>query len=194
MYRNKWKRLFDFAFSFFLLILLTPILIIISALIKSTSGGPIFFNQYRLGKNGKEFLLFKFRTMTNKPRLVDKEISVDNSELTFVGKYLRRYKIDELPQLLNILIGDMSLVGPRPGMPSQKSFLNEDGKVRLKVLPGLTGLAQISGNIYLDWNERWKLDRIYVENLNFFLDIKILIKTILIVLFGEEKYKINLNE
>ena len=148
----------------------------------------VFFLQKSAGKNGRAFYLYKFRTMTDRPRKVDEEIFKDNKEVTRVGHVLRRYKIDELPQILNIIKGDMSIVGPRPCMVDQIKDLNEDGKKRLLVKPGLTGLAQINGNIYLSWEERWKYDRYYVENLDFLLDLSILIKTVLIVLLGEDKF------
>jgi undecaprenyl phosphate N,N'-diacetylbacillosamine 1-phosphate transferase len=108
--------------------------------------------------------------------------------VTTVGVVLRRLKIDELPQILNILKGDMSIVGPRPCLPALENDFNEDGEIRLKVRPGLTGLAQTNGNIYLTWEERWKYDRNYVEKCNFVLDLKIVLKTVLIVFIGEEKF------
>lgn len=128
------------------------------------------------------------RTMTDRNRVSDKEILKGNSEVTIVGNILRRLKIDELPQIINILIGDMSIVGPRPCLTSQINEFNEDGKIRLLIRPGLTGLAQINGNIYLTWPERWKYDRIYVEKISFLMDIKIILKTFLIVFLGEQKF------
>jgi lipopolysaccharide/colanic/teichoic acid biosynthesis glycosyltransferase len=153
-----------------------------------TSSGPVFFTQNRLGKNAAIFKLYKFRTMTNKERKADHEIFADDPEVTTVGKFLRRFKIDELPQLINVLTGTMSLVGPRPGMPEQLKELDENGIKRLNVSPGLTGLAQINGNIYLEWPERWKYDRSYVENISFMLDLKIILKTVLIVFQGEKRF------
>jgi lipopolysaccharide/colanic/teichoic acid biosynthesis glycosyltransferase len=126
--------------------------------------------------------------MTNKKRKADHEIFADDPEVTTVGKFLRRFKLDELPQLINVLTGDMSLVGPRPGMPEQLKELDENGIKRLEVYPGLTGLAQINGNIYLVWPERWKYDRHYVEYISFMLDLKIILKTVLIVFQGEKKF------
>src|SRR5690606_31017725 len=130
----------------------------------------------------------KFRTMTDKKREVNREVLKGDAEVTKVGYYLRRFKIDELPQILNVLKGEMSLVGPRPCMPSQLAEFNEDGKYRIKVTPGLTGLAQVNGNIFLTWEERWKYDRKYVENLSFLLDVQIVLKTVGIVFLGEEKF------
>lgn len=188
MYKHFFKRLFDFLVAFFGLLFISPILIISAVLVKLTSKGPLFFLQERLGKNGKIFKVYKFRTMTDKKREVNREIFKGDAEVTKVGYYLRRFKIDELPQILNILKGDMSLVGPRPCMPNQINDFNEDGKYRIKVTPGLTGLAQTNGNIFLTWEERWKYDREYVENISFLLDLKIIFKTIAIVFLGEEKF------
>lgn len=126
--------------------------------------------------------------MTHRDRISNKEILKGNSEVTVIGNILRRLKIDELPQIINILIGDMSVVGPRPCLTSQINDFNEDGKMRLLVRPGLTGLAQINGNIYLTWPERWKYDRLYVEKMSFLMDIKVILKTFLIVFLGEQKF------
>lgn len=188
LYRSILKRIIDIVFSFCFILIASPLMIAAGILIKISSRGPIFFKQERAGENGKPFTVYKFRTMTDKPRKVDREIYKGDSEVTSVGLWLRRFKIDELPQLINILKGDMSIVGPRPGMMTQITKLDENGKFRLKVKPGLTGLAQVHGNIHLSWPERWIYDRKYVENLSFFLDVKILVKTIMIVLFGEEKF------
>lgn len=188
MYKNYIKPLIDFFSAFLGLVLISPIFIVSAILVKITSKGPLFFLQERLGKNGKIFSVYKFRTMTDKKREVGREIVKGDAEVTKVGYYLRRFKIDELPQILNVLKGEMSIVGPRPCMPNQINDFNEDGEYRIKVTPGLTGLAQVNGNIYLSWEERWKYDRKYVENVSFILDVKIIIKTIGIVFLGEEKF------
>jgi len=188
MYRHFFKRLIDFLAAFFGLLLISPIFIVSAILVKTTSKGPLFFLQERLGKDGKIFKVYKFRTMTDKKREVNREVLKGDAEVTKVGYYLRRFKIDELPQILNVLKGEMSLVGPRPCMPSQLAEFNEDGKYRIKVTPGLTGLAQVNGNIFLTWEERWKYDRKYVENLSFLLDVQIVLKTVGIVFLGEEKF------
>jgi lipopolysaccharide/colanic/teichoic acid biosynthesis glycosyltransferase len=188
MYSLFFKRIIDLFFSLIALIIVSPLLLISSVIIKISSKGPIFFLQDRLGKDGKIFKIYKLRTMTNKKRDVDREIRKGDSEVTKFGNFLRRYKIDELPQLLNVLLGDMSIVGPRPCMPELINVFNDDGKFRIKVLPGLTGLAQINGNINLTWEDRWKYDRIYVENISFIMDVKIIIKTILILIVGEDKF------
>lgn len=188
MYRKFFKRFFDIVLAFGALCLLSPILSLVYILVKLDSRGPFLFTQDRLGYRGKVFQVYKIRTMTDEQREITGEIVKGNAEVTRVGNVLRRLKIDELLQLINILKGDMSIVGPRPGLASQISELNEDGKVRLMVRPGLSGLAQINGNIYLTWPERWKYDRKYVENVSFLLDVKIILKTLLIVIVGENKF------
>lgn len=179
------KRCFDFLISIFILIILSPLLIVTAVLIKLTSKGPLFFKQQRVGKKGRVFSVYKFRTMTDKVREI-KQTFNDDPEVTKVGKVIRRLKIDELPQLLNVVKGDMSLVGPRPCLPNLVKEFNESAKKRLLVRPGLTGLAQVNGNIHLTWEERWEFDKEYVEEKSLLLDLKILSKTALIVLFGEK--------
>lgn len=188
MYRQFFKRFFDFIFSLTVFVIIWPILLLVSITIKLTSKGPVFFMQNRLGKHGRIFRLYKFRTMTHEKRTVNREILKGDSEVTSIGNILRRLKIDEIPQLLNILNGDMSIVGPRPCMPDMLEKLNDTGKVRLTVSPGMTGLAQVNGNIFLDWEDRWKYDKYYAENLSLLMDIKIIIKTVLIILKGEDKF------
>ena len=188
MYKSFIKRFFDFFISLLIILFLVPLFIILYILLKLDSKGDFLFFQERLGKNGQIFKVFKIRTMTDKVRVADREILKGDSEVTRMGNVLRRLKIDELPQIINIFKGDMSFVGPRPCLPNQITEFNEDGKTRILVTPGLTGLAQTNGNIYLTWEERWKYDRYYVENLSFFLDIAIVFKTVLIVLLGEQKF------
>lgn len=188
MYQHFFKHFIDFLTAILVLILILPILVLTVMFIKLDSRGRILFVQERAGKNGFPIRVLKFRTMTDVPREVTREIRKGDPEVTRVGRLLRRYKIDELPQLFNVLMGQMSLVGPRPGLLRQIECLDENGKKRLLVKPGLTGLAQVKGNINLTWPERWKYDRQYVENCSFLLDVKILLKTILIVIFGEDKF------
>jgi len=188
MYKYIFKRYLDIFSSFCVLYITWPVLLLVAIGIKITSDGPVFFVQKRLGKNGKIFRLCKFRTMTNAKRDVNREILKGDEEVTTIGSVLRRLKIDEIPQLLNVLNGDMSIVGPRPSMPEMLNKLNETGKVRLKVSPGLTGLAQVNGNIYLEWEDRWKYDKYYVENLSFLLDLKIIIKTVSVIFRGEKEF------
>lgn len=185
----KFKRLFDFLISFAILLLLFPLFIIVAVLIKLDSKGPIFYLQSRVGENGRVFRIYKLRTMTNKERDPNvKQTYLQDPDVTRIGGLLRRIKIDELPQIWNVFIGDMSLVGPRPALPSLYEKFGEIAKKRCEVRPGMTGWAQVNGNIYLPWEERLCLDREYVDRMSFMLDLRILVKTVAIVLFGEEKY------
>lgn len=185
----KFKRLFDFFISFAILLLLFPLFIIVAVLIKLDSKGPIFYLQSRVGENGRVFRIYKLRTMTNKERDPNvKQTYLQDLDITRIGGLLRRFKIDELPQIWNVFIGDMSLVGPRPALPSLYEKFGEIAKKRCEVRPGMTGWAQVNGNIYLPWEERLCLDREYVDRMSFMLDLRILVKTVAIVLFGEEKY------
>lgn len=181
------KRSIDSLVSAVLLLVLFIPLILVALIIKLESKGPIFFLQDRLGKNGKIFRIYKFRSMRVKDDRVEKQVFKDDPEVTLFGRLIRRFKIDELPQLINVLIGDMSLVGPRPCLPSLKEKFDDNAFYRLKVRPGLTGWAQVNGNIYNSWPDRWQYDRYYVENQSLFFDLKILMLTIKVVLFGEEK-------
>ena len=185
----KFKRLFDFFISFAILLLLFPLFIIVAVLIKLDSKGPIFYLQSRVGENGRVFRIYKLRTMTNKERDPNvKQTYLQDPDITRIGGLLRRFKIDELPQIWNVFIGDMSLVGPRPALPSLYEKFGEIAKKRCEVRPGMTGWAQVNGNIYLPWEERLCLDREYVDRMSFMLDLRILVKTVAIVLFGVEKY------
>lgn len=180
------KRLFDILFSFCLLFILFIPFIFISILIKIDSDGPIFFKQERLGLHRKKFFVFKFRTMTNKTRII-KQVYNNDSEITKFGKLLRRYKIDELPQLLNVFIGDMSVVGPRPCVEfvaTKYNLCNE----RFQSKPGLTSLAGVSGSIYLSWEEKDYYDKYYFNHWTLLLDLKILVNTIFVVVLGEHNF------
>ena len=191
----KWqlvlKRVFDVCVSLVVIGVFLLLWIIIAMLIKLTSKGPIFFLQERPGLHKQIFKVYKFRTMYlgSEKMVRGKEVMKDDARITPIGKFLRRTKIDEIPQLINVLRGEMSLVGPRPERVDSLENYTEHISKRLNMLPGLTGLAQTSGNIYLPLNERYELDIYYVENFNIWLDIKILIRTVGVVLLGEEKYK-----
>ena len=194
--KNKWfqlslKRILDILFSIFVLIVLFPIWVLVAILIKLTSKGPIFFIQDRPGKNKNIFKVYKFRTMKpgSERMIKGKEVLNDDDRVTKIGKFLRRTKIDEIPQVINILKGDMSLVGPRPERIASLDDYDEEISKRLKVKPGITGLAQVSGNIYLDLNDRYKFDVYYVEHYSFLLDIKIIVRTFLVVILGEDRFK-----
>ena len=185
------KSVMDFILALIALIILLPLLLIVAILIKLDSKGPVFYTQLRPGKNQKVFKVYKFRTMVqgaDKYQKVGVEVRKDDNRITSLGRFLRRFKIDELPQLINILKGDMSIVGPRPSLPEYLEQYEKWELDRFLVRPGLTGLAQINGNIYLNRKEKSAYDIRYVKEMSFFLDIKIIIKTVLIVLFGEDKF------
>lgn len=187
----KIKRIIDIVFSLVIVVPFLPVWLIISLIIKLTSKGPIFFFQRRPGKNKEIFEIFKFRTMKpgSDKMIKGQEVMKDDNRVTSIGKLLRRTKIDEIPQVLNVLKGDMSLVGPRPERIESLEDYDEQISKRLNMRPGMTGLAQVSGNIYLSLEERYKLDVKYVENYSLKLDALILTRTVGVVLMGEEKYK-----
>lgn len=189
MYRSFFKPLLDFLIALVILLIALIPLLVIAMLIVAESKGPLFFKQERVGKDLRLFKVFKFRTMTNEKRTVGNTPIIGKAKgVTKVGYYLRRYKIDELPQLLNVLFGDMSLIGPRPSVPEQLKQMTEAEKQRYSVRPGLTGLAQINGNIHLSWKERFVYDLNYVENVSLWNDLKIIFKTVFIVILGEHKF------
>mgnify|MGYP002640252367 CR=1 FL=1 len=189
-YRFYGKRIFDLLIAIPTLILFLPLYLIVAILIRFDSRGPIFFIQERLGRDGSIFDAFKFRTMTDRPReaVPGGEVFGRDREVTKLGYYLRRFKIDELPQLWNILRGEMSVVGPRPALPRQLEEYDELAMQRLQLRPGLTGLAQINGNIHLSWPERWRFDVDYVENLSFKHDLQIIFFTVAVIIFGEDYF------
>ena len=176
---NILKRGLDIFVSLSLLIILFPVLALIGLTIRLGSKGPAVFKQQRAGKNGKPFVFYKFRTMKSSVEpFGPSPKSGDDSRLTRVGKFLREYSLDELPQLFNILKGDMSVVGPRPLYLSQMAEWNERQKKRLLVKPGLTGLAQISGRGGITREEKLEFDVKYVETASFLVDIRIILATI----------------
>ena len=168
------------------LVVLLPIFAIIGIFIKLDSKGPVFFVQERAGKDGKIFKAFKFRTMIdNAVAIGGEKISQDDSRITRVGKHLR-WGIDELPQLINVFKGDMSLVGPRPTLIEQVARYSKEHRRRLEVKPGVTGWALINGRNKLTWAEKIKLDIWYIDHWSLWLDLKILFKTIWVVIFTRE--------
>jgi undecaprenyl phosphate N,N'-diacetylbacillosamine 1-phosphate transferase len=188
-YRRWGKRAFDLVVTSLALLLLWPLLLVIALLVKLTSRGPVLFRQERLGRNATTFMAYKFRTMTDKPRVPDTlYYTGDPSEITPFGRFLRRTKLDELPQIFNVLRGEMSLVGPRPQLPAQLAEFDENARLRLLVSPGLTGLAQVNGNTVLNWKERWHYDAEYVRMLTFALDCQIVFRTIGVLVAGEERF------
>ena len=176
-----FKRLIDIICSLIGLILFSPILLVVALLIRINLGSPVFFTQTRLGKDGKEFKMIKFRTMKDS---LDKfgQLLPDEQGLTKFGKILRSTSLDELPELINVLKGDMTLVGPRPLLVEYKELYSERQFRRHEVSPGITGWAQINGRNAISWNERFELDVWYVDNISFLLDMKILVMTILKVI------------
>jgi len=171
-----FKRLFDIIASLSGLLILSPVLIIISVLVLIKHGKPVFFTQKRPGKNERIFKMFKFRTMTNE---TDDQGNLlpDEKRITKFGSFLRKTSLDELPELINVLKGDMSLIGPRPLLVKYLPYYTENEKKRHHVRPGITGLAQVSGRNFVNWDKRLALDVEYVENMSFLLDLKILINT-----------------
>lgn len=192
---KKIKRLIDLFGSSIGLILISPILIISILGIEIFMPGPVFFKQVRAGYKGKPFNILKLRTMKIDTIAEENhDFSKDAERLTFFGEILRRTKVDELPQLLNVFMGDMSLVGPRPTVIEQATKYDTFQRKRLDVVPGMTGLAQVNGNITLSWEDRIKYDVFYVENWSLMLDMKILFKTVAIVVLGENKFTRKLSE
>lgn len=184
------KRTIDIILSLIVLIVFLPIWVIVVILIKITSPGPVFFLQDRPGQYKKIFKVYKFRTMRpgSEKMIKGQEVMKDDDRITPIGKFLRRSKIDEIPQILNVLKGEMSLVGPRPERVASLADYDEEISKRLNMKPGMTGLAQVSGNIYLDLQNRYKFDVYYVEHFSLWLDLKIIFRTVGVVLFGEGKY------
>lgn len=173
------KRFIDLILAIPAVVVLLPVFVFIGVLIKLTSKGPIIFRQERAGKGGKPFIFYKFRTMrTDVEPFGPSPKSGDDPRLTAVGRFLREYSLDELPQVFNVLKGDMGIVGPRPLYLSQVAEWNERQRRRLVVRPGLTGLAQISGRGHLTKEQKIELDVQYVEKANLLLDLRIILKTI----------------
>ena len=194
---NRFKRVLDILGALIGLILLSPILIIVGILIKLESKGPLIFSQKRVGLNGREFKMYKLRSMVcNAEELKEKlaeqnEMSgpmfkiKDDPRITKIGKFIRKTSIDELPQLINVLIGDMSLVGPRPSLPNEVKEFEPWMLKRLEVKPGITCYWQVMGRNAIDFENWMKLDIKYVNERNFWLDIKLIFRTFF-VLFGDE--------
>ena len=184
MYERIFKRVFDFSVSLIVFTLLFPLLLIIAVLIRIKLGSPIIFKQDRPGLNEQIFTIYKFRTMTDKKD--DQGVLLpDNERLTRFGNFLRSTSIDELPGLINIIKGDMSIVGPRPLLVEYLELYNSEQRKRHEVRPGLSGYAQINGRNALSWEDKFKLDVVYVNNVTFKHDIGIILKTILKVVKRE---------
>lgn len=185
IYRRFVKRPMDFIFSLIAIIVLTPVLLIVAILVRTKLGSPVIFKQERPGLNEKIFIMYKFRTMTDE-KDEKGNLLPDSVRLTKFGRLLRSTSLDELPELFNILKGDMSIIGPRPLLIRYLPFYREEERLRSTVRPGITGLAQINGRNALTWDERFKIDVDYVNNLTFLLDVKILINTFLVVFLRKD--------
>ena len=193
------KRFVDLVFSFFLIIFLIPLFLIVGIVIKLNSKGTIFYSQKRIGKKNKTFACYKFRTMHPQAKYLLKKILLQNASfrnefentrkitndprITNIGKFLRFTSLDELPQIFNVLKGDMSFIGPRPIVKSEIKKYGKNFKKAFSVKPGISGLWQVSGRNKLSYKKRVELDTFYSENMNLLLDIKIFIKTIIVILF-----------
>lgn len=176
MYRNGIKRFLDFMLSLIGIIVLSPVLLVLCLMVRIKLGSPVLFHQERPGRREKIFKLYKFRSMTDE-RDAQGNLLPDEVRLTKFGKILRSTSLDELPELFNILKGDMSLIGPRPLLVRYLPYYTEEERHRHDVRPGLTGLAQVNGRNALGWEDRFHYDLYYVEHLSFLLDVKIIAMT-----------------
>ena len=183
MYQHCIKRLLDIIISLFGMLILSPVYLVVAVLVRVKLGSPVIFHQKRPGYQEKIFTLCKFRTMTD-ARDENGELLPDSERLTKFGLFLRKTSLDELPELWNIFKGDMSLIGPRPLLVSYLPWYTEREKLRHTVRPGLTGLAQVSGRNYIEWDKRLEKDVEYVEHLSFAMDVKVLWMTVKVV-FGK---------
>jgi undecaprenyl phosphate N,N'-diacetylbacillosamine 1-phosphate transferase len=181
IYNILLKRIFDFFFVVFLLLILSPILFVVMLMLAIANKGNPFFVQERPGRGGKIFYIIKFKSMNDK-RDENGDLLPDNLRLTSVGRFIRNTSLDELPQLFNVLKGEMSLIGPRPLMVSYLPLYNDFQKKRHNALPGITGWAQVNGRNAISWEQKFEYDVWYVDNISFLLDIKILYLTILKVM------------
>ena len=194
------KRLFDIAASLFALLITLPLTLVVSLCIYLDDRGPIFYTQERIGKDGQPFRIYKFRSMCQNADAKKKELTEQNEvngamfkmsndpRVTRIGCFIRRHSIDELPQLINVLLGNMTVVGPRPPLPEEVDQYSQHDKERLKVKPGCTGLWQVSGRNSLDFDEMVELDIDYIEHASLLLDMKICFKTIWIMIYPNEAY------
>ena len=181
MYKRIGKNYFDIILGILIFIILIPVLILLSILVFLSMGSPIFFKQERIGKNNKPFIMYKFRTM-REPKDGENRLLSDADRVTKLGTFLRKTSLDELPEIINVIKGEMSLVGPRPLLDLHLELFDENQKRRHDVKPGMTGLAQVMGRQSLSFTQRTNLDVKYVDNLSLWLDVKIIVKTILVVL------------
>jgi len=194
MYKNMFKRVFDLVLGILLFPIFIIIFIVVYILIKKEDNGPIFYNASRLGKDGQVFKMYKFRSMKmNAPDIRNEDGSTFNSEndprLLKIGKVIRKASIDEIPQILNVLKGEMSFVGPRPDLPEHIQMYTRVEKKKLSVQPGITGYSQAYYRNSIDWSYRKELDVYYAENVSLILDMKIILETIKSVLFKKNIFQ-----
>lgn len=186
MYKNFFKRIIDFTIVFIALLIIWPILLVITIWLHfANKGAGAFFTQERPGKDEKIFKVIKFKSMTDE-RDENGNLLPDAQRLTKVGRFVRKTSIDELPQLINVFKGDMSLIGPRPLLPEYLPYYTEREQLRHTVRPGITGWAQVNGRNNCSWNDKLEYDAYYVEHLNFFMDCKVILMTIKNVLSGKD--------
>ncbi len=185
MYKNHIKRILDFILSLVGFVLLLPVFLVVTLFLAIVNDGKPFFFQVRPGRNEKLFKIIKFKTMNDKKDAQGNLLS-DAERLTKVGAFVRKTSLDEIPQLLNVIKGDMSLIGPRPLMPEYLPLYNEEQKKRHNVTPGITGWAQINGRNAISWKKKFEYDVWYVKNISFMLDLKILFLTIKKVIKKED--------
>ncbi len=184
MYKNYIKRVLDFAISTIGFLVSSPIFIFLTIFLYFSNNGSPFFLQKRPGKDGKIFNIIKFKTMNNKTDSHG-NLLPDAQRLTKVGKFVRKYSLDEIPQLINVIKGDMSLIGPRPLLPEYLTLYNKEQQKRHNVRPGITGWAQVNGRNAISWKQKFEYDVWYVENLTFALDVNIILKTLKKVFISE---------
>ncbi len=183
MYKSV-KRALDFVFSFFALIVFLPLMAVAAVMIKLDDGGPALFRQKRPGKDGEIFEVYKFRTMTVRTEDKTGRPLSDMERMTKIGRFLRKTSIDELPQFINVLKGEMSFIGPRPLLCEYLDLYSPEQARRHEVRPGISGWAQVNGRNAITWEEKFDYDVYYVDNISFWFDMKILVKTVANVLSG----------
>ncbi len=184
MYKLLFKPVFDIIISILLIIAFSPIFVVVFIILTITNNGSPFFTQVRPGKNEKLFKIIKFKTMNDKLDSFGKPLP-DEVRITFVGNIVRKLSLDEIPQLINVIKGDMSIIGPRPLLPEYLSLYNSHQKKRHKVKPGITGWAQVNGRNAISWKEKFEYDVWYVSNISLLLDLKIIFRTIKKVIIKE---------
>lgn len=193
MYKNFFKRAIDLVGAFFLLVVLSPVMLIVAVAIKIDSKGPVLFKQKRLGRGGREFYIYKFRSMVVEAENGGVYSDDNDPRITRVGNILRKTSLDEIPQAINILKGEMSFIGPRPPLTYHPWPIEDYTEEQLKmfnVRPGITGWAQVNGRKAVEWNRRIELNVWYVENLTLALDIKILFSTVIKVIKNEDNQNV----